>query len=90
MIGRLATTLPNGDVVMTGPEWVFKGRTFKTVNGLSKAIFKDCGCDSHSMVVGPLRIITATVGRLPERIVARYQVSPPTPGKPMTVTRLPV
>lgn len=71
---------------MNRPEYVFKGRTYKTINGLSKAIFQDSGCDSHSMVVN--RVITATVGRKPnERIVARYTVSPPVLGQPMTVTR---
>lgn len=68
------------------PTYLFKGRTYKTVAGLSKAIFQDCGCDAHSMVVD--RIITATVGRKPdERIVARYHVNEPTPGEPMRVTR---
>lgn len=70
----------------SGPEYVFKGRTYKTVSGLSKAIFQDSGCDSHSMVVD--RVITATVGRKPEqRVVARYTVSAPVLGQPMTVTR---
>lgn len=71
------------------PSYLFKGRTYKTVAGLSKAIFNDCGCDAHSMVVD--RVITATTGRKPnEQIVARYHVSAPTPGQPMTVTRLAV
>lgn len=37
------------------------------------------------------RVITATTGRKPnEQIVARYHVSAPTPGQPMTVIRLAV
>lgn len=69
------------------PEYRFKGRTYKTVNGLSRAIFDDCGCDSHSMIIN--RVITATVGRREqERVVARYEVSAPEVGKPMAVIRL--
>ena len=72
--------------ILCGPEYVFKGHTYKTVSGLSKAIFEDCGCDSHSMVVDS--VITATVGRKPDqRVVARYTVSAPVLGQPMTVTR---
>lgn len=72
---------------MDSPSYLFKGRTYKTVAGFSKAIFLDCKCDAHSMVVD--RIITATVDRKPnERIVARYHVSEPTPGEPMRVTRM--
>jgi hypothetical protein len=34
----------------SGPAYTFNGRTYKTVAGLSRALFADSGCDSHSMV----------------------------------------
>lgn len=71
---------------MIGPEWRFNGRSYKTVNGLSKALFVDSGCDSHSMVKDGR--ITCTVGRGTERrTVATYAVSAPKLGEAMTVTR---
>jgi len=76
--------MPN---VLSQPVWIFKGRTYKTVSGLSKAIFADCECDSHTMVID--RKITATIGRHPNQLsVAEYYVSEPVAGKPMTVTRI--
>lgn len=69
------------------PVYVFKGRRYKTVSGLSKALFTDSGCTSHSMVVE--RVITCWTGRGTEQQeVARYAVSAPEVGKPMTVTRM--
>lgn len=71
----------------TKPVYILNGRTYKTVAGLSKALFADSGCDSHSMVVDSR--ITCTVGRKPDqRTVAVYAVSKPEIGKPMTVTRV--
>ena len=68
------------------PGYRFKGRMYRTVSGLSRALFSDSGCDSHSMVVD--RRITCTVGRGPERrTVAVYAVSEPKPDEPMTVAR---
>lgn len=71
---------------METPVYLFKGRRYKTVRGLSTALFADSGCESHSMVVD--RVITCTVGRGADaKIVARYRVSEPSVGHPMTVTK---
>lgn len=72
------------------PVYKLNGKTYKTVAGLSRAIFADSGCDSHTMVLMPERIIEASVGRKPdERIVARYKVDAPDTTKPyMNVVRV--
>ena len=70
------------------PVYTFKGRTYKTVAGLSRALFADSGCDSHSMVTRDRRII-CTVGRGADtRTVAVYAVSEPKLGEAMTVARV--
>lgn len=72
---------------MATPTYRFNGRTYKTVSGLSKALFTDSGCDSHSMIID--RRITCTVGRGDaRRTVCVYSVSEPRLGEPMTVLRL--
>jgi hypothetical protein len=70
----------------------FQGRVYKTVNGLSRALFADSGCDSHSMVMFTAsgdREIVCYRGRGAEQvIVARYFVSPPKAACDMTVARV--
>lgn len=71
----------------SAPAYRFKGRLYKTVSGLSKAIAVDSGCDSHSMVVN--RHITCTTGRREaQRTVAVYEVSAPKLGEVMDVLRV--
>ena len=72
---------------MSNPVYILNGRTYKTVAGLSRALFADCGCDSHSMVHPVTRRITCTKGRDPRVTVAQYIVSAPKLGEAMTVVR---
>jgi hypothetical protein len=75
---------------MSAPAYRLNGKTYMTVNGLSRAIVKDCGCDSHSMVTVTAhgdREIVCYLGRL-GAIVARYNVTPPKHGQVMHVTRV--
>lgn len=74
--------------MLNRPTYRLNGRTYKTVNGLSAAIFKDCRCDSHSMVTADRRII-ATVGRdATLTTIAVYAVDAPEVGKIMNVIRI--
>jgi hypothetical protein len=70
---------------MLFPGYVFKGRTYKTVNGLSTAIFKDCGCSSHSMVNKDRRILAYAPDRV--TVIASYKCSAPEFGKTQSVER---
>lgn len=71
---------------MNGPIYIFNGKSYTTVNGLSKAIFKDSGCSSHSMVrmVEGERKISAY--NRDGDVICEYNVSEPKVGKPMYVT----
>lgn len=73
---------------MNGPVYRFMGRRYKTVAGLSRALFADSGCDSHGMVDSERRI-TCTIGRGENRaVVAQYLVGQPVVGEPMNVERI--
>lgn len=71
----------------TGPIYKFKGRSYSTIVGLSRALFIDSGCDSHSMV-DSTRHITCWRGRGTNReIIAQYLVDVPKLGEPIHVLK---
>jgi hypothetical protein len=67
------------------PGWTFKGRSYKTVNGLLTALAKDAKAVSIGMV-SPEHTITAWG---PDRytVAAVYDVTPPKPGVAQAITR---
>jgi hypothetical protein len=77
---------------MAGGAYQLNGRTYMTVNGLSRALFADCNCESHSMVMftaaGDREIVCYRGRGAAQTIVARYMVSPPKLGQVMHVTKV--
>lgn len=73
---------------MIGPIWIFKGRQYKTVIGLLKALSTDSGAEWIA-AVDKDRIIKAGNGRNADQVItARYSVTKPEIGKPMYVERV--
>lgn len=71
------------------PVYVFKGREYKSLAGFHAALMRDAG--SLAEWVGAIRdgVVMVGLGRnCDQRIVARYSVSKPEIGKPMTVARV--
>lgn len=68
------------------PIWHFRGRTYRSVTGIYRALFEDSGADDLSRVVDGRITGTVRVGD-EHQVVAVYCVSPPQLGAEMTVTR---
>jgi hypothetical protein len=69
------------------PGYVFKGKTYKTANGLCGAILKDSGCHEMSCVVNH-QIHAYADDR--KTVVATYNVTPPKFGEKQQVTLAPL
>lgn len=69
---------------MNHPGYVFKGKTYKTVNGLLTSLAKDSGASEISMVVNN-KITARSADR--STVVAVYNVTPPKFGETQVVTR---
>ena len=64
------------------PGYVLHGRTYKTVRGLTRAIFTTLDADGHSMI-GNDRVLRVYRGKA---TIAEYVASAPALGKPVTLT----
>jgi hypothetical protein len=71
-------------MTLTHPGYVFKGKTYKTVNGLLTALMKDCGASWIGMVSSN-NTITAYKGA--NDVAAVFDITPPKFGEKQVVTK---
>lgn len=69
------------------PGWKFRGKLYRTVNNLCKAIAKDCGAAQVGGVNEAGQINCWPADR-DGPVLATYEVSKPVIGEPCTVTRI--